>query len=70
MEIEMTADTQHWLVNKVTALVLVIVGFLLLASGYRYGSPFSLAGGCVILAIGVILLVLAIIRRNKPNLVG
>jgi uncharacterized membrane protein len=67
MEIEMTVDSQSLLVNKVTALVLVVIGFLLLASGYRYGSPSSLVGGCLMLAIGVILLILTIIRRNKPN---
>lgn len=66
----MAVDSQSLLVNKLTAIVLVAIGFLILASGYRYGSPSSLVGGCVVLAIGVILLVLTIIRRNKPNSAG
>ena len=61
----MAANSGSLLVNKLTAIVFVVVGFLILASGYRYGSPSTLVGGCLILAIGVILLVLKIARRNS-----
>lgn len=66
----MAVNSQSLLVNKVTAIVLVVFGFLILASGYRYGSPSSLAGGCLVLAIGVILLVLTVLRRNRSNSAG
>ncbi|MET2829828.1 hypothetical protein [Mesorhizobium shangrilense] len=61
----MAANSGSLLVNKLTAIVFVVVGFLILASGYRYGSPSTLVGGCLILAIGVILLILKIARRNS-----
>jgi hypothetical protein len=70
METDMAVKSQSLLVNKVTAMVFVVVGFLVLASGYRYGSPSSLAGGCLVLAIGVILLVLTVLRRNGSNTPG
>lgn len=63
----MAANSGSLLVNKLTAIVFVVVGFLILASGYRYGSPSTLVGGCLILAIGVILLILKIARRNNET---
>ncbi len=61
----MAANSGSLLVNKLTTIVFVVMGFLILASGYRYGSPSTLVGGCLILAIGVILLILKIARRNS-----
>lgn len=52
------------LVNKLVAIALVVVGFLALASGYRYESLSSMLGGGLLLAIGIILLVLKVVRRN------
>jgi uncharacterized membrane protein len=66
----MAVKSQSLLVNKVTGIVLVVFGFLILASGYRYGSPSSLAGGCLVLAIGVVLLVLSVVRRNSSDSAG
>jgi hypothetical protein len=58
------------LVNKLTAVGLLVVGFLILASGYRYGSLWTMLGGCLLLAIGIVLLVLKIARRNQPRHFG
>jgi len=70
MEVEMATNSSSLLINKMTAIVLVVIGFLILASGYRYGSPSSLVGGCIVLAIGVILLITTVIRRNRRDHVG
>lgn len=66
----MATKSSSLLVNKVTAMVFVVIGFLILASGYRYGSPSSLIGGCLVLAIGVVLLVLSVVRRNSSDSAG
>lgn len=58
------------LVNKLTALAFIIVGFLILASGYRYESLFGMLVGCLVLVIGIVLLVLKIVRRNQPGQPG
>ena len=66
----MAVGLSSLLVNKLLAIVLIILGFLILASGYRYGSPSSLIGGCLILVIGVILVIVKIARRNRSNSAG
>ena len=66
----MAVGSRSLLVNKLTAIVLVVLGFLIFASGYRYESPSSLIGGCLVLAIGIVLLILAIARRNNSNSPG
>ncbi|MBN9067956.1 MAG: hypothetical protein ACTHJQ_04500 [Rhizobiaceae bacterium] len=53
--------------GKLIAIGLLIIGFLMFASGYRYGSPSSLVTGVLLFAIGIILLVLKVVRRNKPH---
>ncbi|UVK47512.1 hypothetical protein BPNPMPFG_003294 [Mesorhizobium sp. AR07] len=55
------------LVNKLTAIVFIVLGFLVFASGYRHESPSGLIGGCLVLAIGIILLIRKIVRKNKSN---
>jgi uncharacterized membrane protein len=70
METEMAVKSQSLLVNKMTAIILVVFGFLILASGYRYGSPSSLIGGCLVLAVGIVLLVLSVVRRNSSGSAG
>ena len=52
------------LVNKLVALVLLILGFLVLASSYRYESQAGVIGGAVLILIGIALLVMKIVRRN------
>jgi hypothetical protein len=70
METDMAVSFQSLLVNKVTAIALVVFGFLILATGYRYGSPSSLISGCLVLAAGVILMVLMVLRRNGSDSVS
>lgn len=53
--------------NKLVAIGLIVIGFLVFASGYRYGSSSSVTFGCLLFAVGVILLILKIVRRNKPD---
>lgn len=63
----MDGTTNALLANKLIAIGLLVIGFLILASGYRYGSPSSIMVGCLLLAIGIILLIVKIARRNKPD---
>jgi len=64
----MTAEAlPSFLVNKLAAIAFLVVGSLILASGYRYESLFSMVGGALLLAIGVALLILKITRRNEPR---
>jgi hypothetical protein len=55
------------LVNKLSGLILVILGFLLAMAGYRYGHPWYIGGGIVALVVGVVLLVRKIIERNRSG---
>jgi hypothetical protein len=59
-----------FLMNKIIGIVFIIVGFLLAASGYRYGTTGTMVGGLVLIGIGVVLLILKIIRRNNPRSPG
>lgn len=52
---------------KVAALVLIILGFLLLASGYRYGYSSTAVGGVVLVVIGIVLLAAKIAARNNDK---
>jgi hypothetical protein len=51
-------------INKLGALVALVFGFLLAAEGYRSGSAWLITAGVALLAVGIILLVLKIVRRN------
>ncbi len=53
------------LLKKVSGLAAIILGFLLTAAGYRYGSPEFTTVGIAILALGLVSLVLMIVRRNQ-----
>jgi uncharacterized membrane protein len=66
----MAVNSQSLLVNKVTSIVLVVIGFLILASGYRNESLSSMIGGCFVLVVGVLLLILTVLRRNRSNSAG
>ncbi|MHB2267079.1 hypothetical protein [Aliihoeflea sp. PC F10.4] len=57
-------STSPLMVNKLIAIGLIIVGFLVAASGYRYDATAGLVGGCVLLAIGIGLLIAKVVRRN------
>ncbi|MDX8533155.1 hypothetical protein RFM41_15100 [Mesorhizobium sp. VK25A] len=63
----MDGTTKALLANKLIAIGLLVIGFLIFASGYRYGSPSSIVVGCLLVAIGIILLILKIARRNRPD---
>lgn len=53
------------MLNKIVGLAAIILGFLMMASGYRYGSTGTLVTGLAIVVAGVVLLVLKIARRNQ-----
>jgi LPXTG-motif cell wall-anchored protein len=53
------------LINKLAALVAIIFGFLLAAEGYRSSSNWLIVAGIAVLAVGLILLVMKIARRNE-----
>jgi hypothetical protein len=53
------------LINKLGALIAIILGFLLAAEGYRSESTWLLFFGVVVLAIGLIILVRKVVRRNE-----
>jgi hypothetical protein len=55
----------HPLINKLGALVAIIFGFLLAAEGYRSTSNWLIVAGVVFIAVGLVLLVLKIVRRNE-----
>lgn len=55
------------LIKKVGGLVAIVLGFLLTAAGYRYGSSEYTTIGIALLAVGLVLLVLQIVRRNQPG---
>lgn len=53
------------LLKKVSGLAAIILGFLLTAAGYRYGTPEFTTVGTALLALGLVFLVLMIVRRNR-----
>ncbi|MRG57649.1 hypothetical protein SAMN05428967_3850 [Phyllobacterium sp. YR620] len=55
------------LFKKLGGLIAIILGFLITASGYRYGSTEFLTIGIAFIALGIILLVLMIVRRNQSG---
>jgi hypothetical protein len=61
---DQTADTPVFLIKKLGGLVLLILGLLVTAFGYFYASSPLTFIGVILLAAGVILLALKVIRRN------
>ena len=57
-------ERPNFLVGKLSGLILIVVGFLLAASGYRAESTGYMVAGIIILAIGLGILVSKVIRRN------
>ena len=53
------------LFKKLGGLIAIILGFLLAAVAYREGSTEYLTLGIVLIAIGLVLIVLMIVRRNQ-----
>jgi hypothetical protein len=54
-------------INKLAGLVLIVLGFLLTAAGYRYGQAWYIGTGIVLLALGLVLAVRKIIQRNQDR---
>lgn len=52
-------------VKKLIALALIIVGFLLVAAGYRYAYFGTAIGGGLLIIVGIVLLAGKIASRNK-----
>ena len=57
------------LVTKLAATLILIIGFLVMASGYRYDSVMTAVGGAFLVAVGVLMLVMKIVRRNRDGAV-
>ena len=53
------------LLKKLGGLIALILGFLLVASGYRYGSAEFTSVGVALLVLGVVLIAFMIARRNR-----
>ena len=60
-----SGERVHPLMNKLTGLIAIIIGFLVAAEGYRSGSTWLILVGIVVLAVGLVLLMLKIARRNQ-----
>ena len=60
-----SGDQPVSLLKKLSGLIVILLGFLLTASGYSSGSTEYLTLGIALIAIGLVLLVLMIIRRNQ-----
>ncbi len=60
-----TSDGQVLLTKKLGGLLAIIIGCLLTAFGVAYGSTGATILGVLFLALGAVLLVLKIIRRNQ-----
>jgi general stress protein CsbA len=52
-------------IKKLAGLVLMVLGFLLAAAGYRYGQGWYVGLGVVSLALGLVLIVRKIVNRNR-----
>jgi hypothetical protein len=60
-----TSDGQVLLVKKLGGLIAIILGCLLTAVGVTFESSGTTIVGVLLLALGAVLLVLKIIRRNQ-----
>lgn len=63
----LNGDKPISLFKKLGGLIAVILGFLLAAVGYRDGSTEYLTMGSVLIAFGLVLIVLMIVRRNQSR---
>jgi hypothetical protein len=53
------------LIKKLVGLILIVLGCLLIATGFNWGTTVQIVFGVLLLAAGVTLLVLKIARRNQ-----
>jgi hypothetical protein len=60
-----TSDGHILLVKKLGGLLAIIIGCLLTAVGVTFESTGTTVVGVLLLAVGAVLLVLKIIRRNQ-----
>jgi drug/metabolite transporter (DMT)-like permease len=61
-----TADMPIFLMKKIGGVTLLVLGLLLTAWGYGSESNALAILGVLLLAVGIALLALKIIRRNRP----
>ena len=64
---ELENGTPLLLIKKLGGMVLLIVGFLLTATGFGTGHAWLATTGIVLIAIGLLLFVLKIMRRNQVS---
>jgi energy-converting hydrogenase Eha subunit E len=64
---EFTNGKPALLIKKLGAMLFLIVGALLTATGYAVGPNWLRVLGIALLAVGVALLVLKILRRNEVS---
>lgn len=60
-----SGERTHPMINKLGALIVLVFGFLLAAEGYRSESTWLIVAGVAALAIGIVMLVMKIVRRNE-----
>lgn len=60
-----SGESDNPLLNKLGALVAIILGFLLAAQGYRSTSNWLMVAGIALLVVGLVILVRKIARRNE-----
>jgi hypothetical protein len=58
------------LIKKLGALASIIVGCILTAAGFTVESPAAIVVGILFLALGIVLLTLKIMRRNRTSPFG
>lgn len=63
----MSVETSSLLTKKLTAMALLILGFLILSLGYWYDSFLTILIGVLALAAGAMIWIVKIVRRNNPN---
>ena len=63
-------DGHVLLAKKLGGLILIILGCVLAAGGFEFGSAGTIVFGVLLLALGVVLLVLKIVRRNQGSQSG
>jgi hypothetical protein len=60
-----SGERTHPLFNKLGALIAIIFGFLLAAEGYRSSSTWLIVAGVAVLALGIVILAMKVVRRNE-----
>lgn len=62
-----SGEKPNLLIGNLGGLILVVLGFLVGASGYRAASTGYVVAGIVLVAVGAALLVRKVVRRNQSK---